>query len=131
MDTLILVGTATAYFYSLINLILLSLGKTVSMESFYFEASAFILVFISLGKYLEAITKGKTSEAIKKLMGLQPKTAIIIKDGRELEIKISEVTVGDIVLVKPGQKIPVDGIVVDGYSGVDEKAITGESIPVE
>ncbi len=131
MDTLILVGTATAYFYSLINLILLYFGKEVSMDSFYFEAAAFILIFISLGKYLEAITKGKTSEAIKKLMGLQPKTAVIIKDGRELEISISEVKVGDIILVKPGEKIPVDGIVVDGYSGVDEKAITGESIPVE
>ena len=131
MDTLILVGTATAYFYSLGNLILLSLGREVSMDSFYFEASAFILIFISLGKYLEAMTKGKTSEAIKKLIGLQPKTAIIIKGGRELEISISEVNVGDIILVKPGEKIPVDGIVIDGYSGVDEKAITGESIPVE
>jgi Cu+-exporting ATPase len=131
MDTLILVGTATAYFYSLINLILLSLGKEVAMNSFYFESAAFILIFISLGKYLEAITKGKTSEAIKKLMGLQPKTATIIKDGRELEIPISEVKEGDIILVKPGEKIPVDGIVVDGYSGVDEKAITGESLPVE
>jgi Cu+-exporting ATPase len=131
MDTLILVGTATAYFYSLANLILLTLGKEVPMESFYFESAAFILVFISLGKYLEAVTKGKTSDAIKKLMGLQPKTAIIIKDGRELEIPISEVKEGDVILVKPGEKIPVDGVVVDGYSGVDEKAITGESIPVE
>ena len=131
MDTLILIGTATAYFYSLTNVILLFLGREVPMEAFYFEASIFILVFISLGKYLEAITKGKTSEAIKKLMGLQPKTAVIIKDGRELEVLISEVIEGDIVLVKPGEKIPVDGIVVDGYSGVDEKAITGESIPVE
>jgi len=131
MDTLILIGTATAYFYSIINLILLTIGKEIPMENFYFEASAFILVFIALGKYLEAITKGKTSDAIKKLMGLQPKTAIIVKDGRELEIPISEVAVGDIVLVKPGEKIPVDGIVTDGYSGVDEKAITGESIPTE
>ena len=80
---------------------------------------------------MEAITKGKTSSAIKSLIGLQPKTAIIIKNGKELEIPISEVKVGDIILVKPGEKIPVDGIVVDGYSGVDEKAITGESIPVE
>ena len=131
MDTLILVGTAVAFFYSLINLVLLSLGKTVSMNSFYFESSVFILIFISLGKYLEAITKGKTSAAIKSLIGLQPKVAIIIKDGRELQVPISEVVVGDIILVKPGQKIPVDGIVVDGYSGVDEKAITGESMPVE
>jgi len=131
MDTLILIGTATAYFYSMANLVLLSLGKMVSMSSFYFEAAAFILVFISLGKYLEAITKGKTSDAIKKLMGLQPKTAIIIKSGRELVVAISEVKEGDVILVKPGEKISVDGIVVDGYSGVDEKAITGESMPVE
>jgi len=113
MDTLILVGTAAAFLYG------------------YFESVAFILVFISLGKYLEAITKGKTSEAIKKLMGLQPKTATIVKDGREFDVPISEVKVGDIILVKPGEKIPVDGKVVDGYSGVDEKSITGESIPVE
>src|SRR3989344_2903726 len=88
-------------------------------------------VFISLGKYLEAITKGKTSEAIKKLIGLQPKEATVIKDNEEIKIPIAEVKVGDIILVKPGEKIPVDGIVIDGYSGVDEKAITGESIPVE
>jgi Cu+-exporting ATPase len=131
MDTLIFVGTAAAYFYSLVNLILLATGRDIPMNSFYFESAAFILIFISLGKYLEAITKGKTSSAIKSLIGLQPKIAIIIKDGRELEVPISEVVAGDIILVKPGQKIPVDGIVVDGYSGVDEKAITGESLPVE
>ena len=131
MDTLVLVGTAAAYFYSLINLILLSFGKAISMDSFYFESAAFILIFISLGKYLEAVTKGKTSSAIKSLMGLQPKTANIIKNGKELEILISEVLVGDIILVKPGEKIPVDGIIIDGYSAVDQKAITGESIPTE
>lgn len=131
MDTLILIGTATAYFYSLANLILLSFVKNISMGSFYFESAVFILIFISLGKYLEAVTKGRTSSAIKSLMGLQPKTALVIKDGKELEISISEVAVGDVILVKPGEKIPVDGIVVDGYSGVDEKAITGESIPAE
>jgi len=123
MDTLILVGTATAYFYSLFAIFF---GKEL-----YFESAIFILIFISLGKYLEAITKGRTSDAIKKLMGLQPKIATIIKDDRELEIPISEVQVGDIILVKPGQIIPVDGVVVDGYSGIDEKAITGESLPVE
>jgi len=131
MDTLILVGTATAYFYSLAEAFMLFSGQSVPMENFYFESAIFILVFISLGKYLEAITKGKTSDAIKKLMGLQPKTAVIIKDGMDLEIPIAEVKEGDIVLVKPGEKIPVDWTVVDGYSGVDEKAITGESIPVE
>jgi len=131
MDTLILIGTGTAYFYSLVQALLLFFGKTVGMENFYFESAVFILIFISLGKYLEAVTKGKTGEAIKKLMGLQPKIATIIKDGREFDVPISEVKVGDIILVKPGEKIPVDGVVVDGYSGVDEKAITGESVPVE
>ena len=131
MDSLILIGTATAYIYSFINAELLLSGRMVSMDNFYFEAAAFILVFINLGKYLEALTKGKTSDAIKKLIGLQPKTATVIRNGEESEILISEVIVGDIILVKPGEKIPVDGIVTDGYSGVDEKAITGESIPAE
>ena len=132
MDSLIFIGTAVAFFYSLaVSLPLFLYGKMVAMESLYYEAAAFILIFISLGKYLEAITKGKTSAAIKSLIGLQPKVAIIIKNGEELEVPISEVVAGEIVLVKPGQKIPVDGVVVDGYSGVDEKAITGESMPVE
>ena len=131
MESLIFIGTAAAYFYSLGVSVLYFLGRQPNLENLYYESAVFILIFISLGKYLEAITKGKTSEAIKKLMGLQPKEAIIIKDGQESRILISEVKVNDIVLVKPGEKIPVDGIVMDGYSGVDEKAITGESIPVE
>jgi Cu+-exporting ATPase len=130
MDSLIFIGTAVAYFYSLIISVLMFLGTKTEAHQ-YFESAALILVFISLGKYLEAITKGKTSEAIEKLIGLQPKEATIIKDNEERKIPISEVKVGDIILVKPGEKIPVDGIVIDGYSGVDEKAITGESIPVE
>lgn len=130
MDSLIFIGTAIAYFYSLAISVLMSLGTKVDAH-LYYETAALILVFISLGKYLEAITKGRTSEAIKKLIGLQPKEATIIKDNEEIKIPISEVKVGDIILVKPGEKIPVDGIVIDGYSGVDEKAITGESIPVE
>jgi len=121
MDSLIFIGTAAAYFYSVI----------ASTGSPYYESAVFILIFISLGKYLEAKTKGKTGDAIKKLMGLQPKEATIIRDGEEIKIPIFEVKVNDIILVKPGEKIPVDGIVIDGYSGVDEKAITGESIPVE
>jgi Cu+-exporting ATPase len=130
MDSLILVGTATAYFYSVI-VSFLSFFKLNTEVVLYYESAVLILVFISLGKYLEAVTKGKTSEAIKKLMGLQPKEALVLKDGKEIKVLISEVKEGDIILVKPGEKIPVDGIVVDGYSGVDEKAITGESIPVE
>ena len=132
MNSLIFIGTAAAYFYSLIISFVSFFGKeSVMMENLYFESAVFILIFIVLGDYLEAVTKGKTGEAIKKLMGLQPKEATIIKDGKEIVIPISEVKVGDIVLIKPGEKIPVDGIVVDGYSGVDEKAITGESMPVE
>jgi len=130
MDSLIFIGTAVAYFYSLIISILAFWGVKIEAH-LYYESAALILVFISLGKYLEAITKGKTSEAIKKLIGLQPKEATIIKNNEEIKIPITKVKVGDIILVKPGEKIPVDGIVVDGYSGVDEKAITGESIPVE
>jgi len=130
MDTLIFIGTAVAYLYSLTISILTLLGTKVEAH-LYYESAALILVFISLGKYLEAKTKGKTSEAIKKLIGLTPKEATILKGHEEVKIPISEVQVGDIILVKPGEKIPVDGIVIDGYSGVDEKAITGESIPVE
>jgi len=131
MDSLIFIGTAAAYFYSIAVSISFWLGAQELPPHLYYESAVFILVFISLGKYLEAITKGKTSEAIKKLIGLQPKEATIVKDNEEIKIPISEVKVGDIILVKPGEKIPVDGIVIDGYSGVDEKAITGESIPVE
>jgi len=130
MDSLIFIGTAVAYFFSVIVSFLMLTGKEIDAH-LYFESAALILVFISLGKYLEAATKGKTSEAIKKLIGLQPKEATVIKGSEEIKIPISEVKAGDIILVKPGEKIPVDGIVIDGYSGVDEKAITGESIPVE
>jgi len=131
MDSLIEIGTIAAYFYSLATSLLLWFKPNSMQENLYFESAAFILVFISLGKYLEAVTKGKTREAIKKLIGLQPKEATIVKDGKEIKIPILKVRMGDVILVKPGEKIPVDGIVVDGYSGVDEKAITGESVPVE
>lgn len=131
MDSLIFIGTSIAYFYSIIVSVLIFLGMANPMTSLYFESSALILVFISLGKYLESVTKGKTGEAIKKLIGLQPKEATVIKDGGEIKIPISDVKEGDIILVRPGEKIPVDGIVIDGYSGVDEKMITGESIPKE
>ncbi|MEK7503655.1 MAG: heavy metal translocating P-type ATPase [Patescibacteria group bacterium] len=125
MNSLIFIGTAVAYFYSVI-ISILSLD-----QSLYYESAVFILIFISLGHYLEELTKGKTGSAIKKLIGLQPKEATIIKNGEEVKIPIAEVQINDIILVKPGEKIPVDGIVIDGYSGVDEKAITGESMPVE
>jgi len=131
MDSLIETGTLAAYFYSLVISLMVWFKPNFSGEHLYYESAALILVFISLGKYLETATKGKTGDAIKKLIGLQPKEATIIRNNEEIKIPISEVSVGDIILVKPGEKIPVDGIVIDGYSGVDEKAITGESIPVE
>jgi Cu+-exporting ATPase len=131
MDSLIFVGTAAAYFYSTVLLISTLFGRQGGMMNLYFESAIFILVFISLGKYLEAVTKGKTSDAIKKLIGLAPKEATIIKNGQEVRIPIAEVAESDVILVRPGQIIPVDGVVIEGYSAVDEKAITGESIPVE
>jgi len=131
MDSLIFVGTAAAYFYSSALFMQSLFGAEIKMENFYYESAIFILIFISLGKYLEAATKGKTSDAIKKLIGLQPKEAIIIKNSQEIKIPTAQVKKGDIILVKPGQNIPVDGIITEGYSAIDEKMITGESIPVE
>jgi Cu+-exporting ATPase len=127
MDSLISIGTSAAYFYSLFVV----LFPNILGEHVYFETSAVLITFIILGKWLEAITKGKASEAIKKLIGLQPKKAIVIRNGKEMQVQIKDVTVGDIVVVKPGQRIPVDGVVADGLSSVDESMITGESIPVE
>ncbi len=124
MDVLVSMGTSAAYFYSIYNLI-------IGVHEYYFEASAVIITLILLGKTFEAVAKGKTSEAIKKLMGLQPKTARIIKDGVEVDIPIEKVEIGDIIVVRPGERIPVDGIIVEGNSAVDESMITGESIPVD
>nr|WP_278287330.1 copper-translocating P-type ATPase [Caloranaerobacter ferrireducens] len=124
MDVLVALGTSSAYFYSLYNLI-------AGVREYYFEASAVIITLILLGKMLESIAKGRTSEAIKKLMNLQAKTAKVIRDGKELDIPIEEVVVGDTVIVRPGEKIPVDGIVIEGSSSVDESMLTGESIPVD
>ncbi len=130
MDTLVAVGTGTAFIYSLVIAILLWIGKIQEGE-LYFEVAGLLIAFILLGRYLEAVTKGRTSEAIKKLLGLKPKTAIVIRGGKEIEIPINEVKINDIVLVKPGQKIPVDGVIIEGYSSVDESMITGESMPIE
>jgi Cu+-exporting ATPase len=97
----------------------------------YFEISSLLITFVILGKMLEAITKGKASDAIKKLMMLQPKTAIVLREGKEIEVGIDEVNIGDVVIIKPGQRIPVDGIVISGESSVDESMLTGESMPVD
>ena len=132
MNTLIETGTSAAYFYSVfVTLFPGFLEKRGVPTGTYFEAPAVIITLVLLGKYLENIVKGKAGETIKKLIGLQPKTAIVIRDKKEIEIPIEDVKVGDLVIVKPGQKIPVDGRVLEGYSSVDESMITGESIPVE
>jgi len=132
MDTLVALGVGSAYLYSLFVSINIWLGnKSFGMSNLYYEVAAFLLSFILLGKYLEAITKRKTSQSIKRLWNLRPKTAIVIRQGGEKEIPVEELLVGDIVVVKPGQRIPVDGKIIEGYSSVDESMITGESIPIE
>ena len=131
MDSLIAVGTSAAFLYSVFGMYKIATGDTSYAMHLYFEAAVTILTLITLGKYLEAISKGKTSEAIKKLMGLTPKTATIIREGNEIVIPIDEVVVGDIILVKPGEKLPVDGEVIEGSTAIDESMLTGESIPVE
>ena len=131
MDSLIFLGTFTAYAYSITQASLFLFNVIDKEPHLYYESAAFILIFITLGKFLEALSKGKAGSAIKKLIGLQPKTATLIDNDQEIQTPIAQVRIDNILLVRPGEKIPVDGVVVEGYSGVDEKAITGESIPVE
>lgn len=131
MDSLITIGSSAALIYSLYSLYLVANGDAMAVHHMYFESAGVIITLVLLGKYFESRAKGKTGEAIKKLMGLSPKTAIIIKNDKEIEIPIEEVAVGDIIIVKPGSKIPVDGIVIEGHTSVDESMLTGESIPVE
>lgn len=125
MDTLITMGTSAAYFYSVYVILFATQGHQ------YFEAAAILITLVVLGKYLEAVAKGKTSEAISRLMKIGAKTATVIKKGKEEKIPIDNVQKGDLVLVRPGEKIPVDGVVVEGHSTIDESLVTGESIPVE
>lgn len=132
MDTLIIIGTSAAYFYSLLITILpqVAIGLGISTEP-YFDVAVVIMGLILLGRYLEANAKGRTSDAIKKLLGLQPKNALVLRGGKEIQVSIGEVVVGDIVRVKPGERIPVDGVISEGETSVDESAVTGESIPKE
>jgi len=123
MDTLIALGSSAAYFYSLAATFLI--GGHV-----YYETAAMIITLIVLGKYLEARAKGRTSEALKRMMGLRARTARVVRDGQEMDLPVAEVRVGDVIVVRPGEKIPVDGAVVEGRSAVDESMITGESLPV-
>jgi Cu+-exporting ATPase len=131
MDSLIAIGTTAAISYSLYSTYQITVGNFGAVEGLYFETAGVIITLILLGKYLEAVSKGKTSEAIKKLMGLAPKTAIILQDGKEIEVPIDEVEIGDVILVKPGDKIPVDGVVLEGHTAIDESMLTGESMPVD
>ncbi|HDR5039358.1 TPA: heavy metal translocating P-type ATPase, partial [Bacillus anthracis] len=131
MDSLIAIGTSAAFVYGIYAIMEIAGGNHDMAMELYFETAGVIITLIMLGKYLESVSKGKTSEAIKQLMGLQPKVATIIQDGKEVKIPIEEVEVGHIIVVKPGEKIPVDGIVKEGYTSIDESMLTGESIPVE
>ncbi len=130
MDTLISLGVGSAYLYSLIVSLLIWSGSR-DKGHLYYDSAAFLISFILLGKFLESVARGKASEAIKKLIDLRPKTALVIRQGKEEEIAVSDVVAGDIIVVKPGQRIPVDGVILEGHSRVDESMITGESMPVE
>lgn len=130
MDVLVALGTSAAYFYSL-YLTIKTIGSEEHMPELYFETSAVLITLIILGKLFEARAKGRSSEAIKKLMGLQAKTAIVFRDGTELEVSLEEVVVGDIVYIKPGEKVPVDGEIIEGRCALDESMLTGESVPVD
>jgi Cu+-exporting ATPase len=132
MNTLVAVGTSAAYFYSVVAVLFPALfAATGRGADVYFDTAAMIIALILLGRFLEARARGQTSEAIKKLIGMQPKTALVVRDGEEVEIPVDDVQVGDLILVRPGERVPVDGIIRLGYSAIDESMITGESIPVE
>lgn len=131
MDSLIAVGTTAAVTFSLYNIFQIAKGNFAGVDSLYFESAGVIIALILLGKSLEAVSKGKISEAIKKLMGLAPKTAFVLQNGVETAIPIDEVEIGDIIIVKPGAKIPVDGVVSEGHTAIDESMLTGESMPVD
>lgn len=131
MDSLVAIATLAAFIYSLYGMYHIGLGHAHHAHDLYFESVAVILTLITLGKYFETLSKGRTSDAIKKLLTLSAKEATVIRDGVEASIPIDQVVVGDIILVKPGEKIPVDGVVISGHSAIDESMLTGESIPVE
>jgi len=132
MNTLVAVGTSAAYFYSMVAVLFPALFTIGGMEhGLYFDTSAMIIALILLGRFLEARARGQTSASIKKLIGMQPKMALVAHDGKEVEIPVEDVQVGDLVRVRPGERVPVDGVIRQGYSSIDESMITGESLPVE
>jgi Cu+-exporting ATPase len=130
MDVLVALGTSAAYFYSLYEA-LKTIGNPEYMPRLYFETSAVLITLVLVGKYFETLAKGRTTEAISKLLNLQAKEAVVIRNGEERKVPLEQVVIGDTLIVKPGEKIPVDGIVISGASSVDESMITGESIPVD
>jgi len=132
MNTLVAVGTSAAYFYSVVAVLFPGLFAAAGRGAdVYFDTAAMIIALILLGRFLEARARGQTSEAINKLIGMQPKMALVVREGKETEIPVEDVEVGDLILVRPGERVPVDGIIHQGYSAVDESMISGESIPVE
>jgi len=132
MDSLVGIGTGTAYIYSTILLLFPFVGKQLSLPEYtYFDVTIVVIGFITFGKYLETKSKLKTGEAIEKLLSLQAKTALVLRDGKEVEIPLSEVVIDDIIIVKPGAKIPVDGVITSGSSSIDESMISGEPLPVD
>lgn len=138
MDSLIAIGTSVAYIYSLVSFVSYAVtnGSVIGLNGtkipeLYFETAAFLITFVILGKWLEAKAKGKTSEAIQKLMGMQAKTARVVRNGETIDISVDDVVKGDVVIVRPGEKVPVDGVIIKGSSALDESMITGESLPVE
>ena len=139
MDTLVALGSAASFGWSVYALFAMTeaqlngdmAGVMTYMHEFYFESAAMILTLITVGKMLEARSKGKTTDALKGLMKLAPKTAVVVRDGVETEVPIDQVKKGDIFVVRPGENIPVDGVVLEGASAVNEAALTGESIPVD
>ena len=131
MDVLVALGSSVAYVYSVVITVALSFGSTIAGEHVYFETAALIITLIKLGKLLEVRAKGETGAAIRELMELQPPTAMVVREGVEVEVAVEEVVVGDVLMVRPGDRVPVDGVVLDGRSAVDESMLTGESLPVE
>ena len=131
MDSLVFMGSGAAYIYSIYAMIKIFTGDTQFAYRLYFVSAIVIIAFVSLGKFLESIAKGKTSDAIKKLMGLAPKNATILRNGEEIVVSIDDVSVGDLIVVKPGEKLPVDGKIVEGKTSIEESMLTGESIPAE
>ncbi len=131
MDSLIAISTLSAFVYGIYAIVKIANGETALVHNLYFESIAVVMTLVSLGKFLEALQKGKTGDAVKKLIGLKPKTATVLRNGKELEVMISQIKVGDEVIVKAGEKFPVDGVVISGTSQADESMLTGESMPVK